>query len=75
MPHKQGFGHSLVEDVLKLAEFAKPKRLVLFHHDPDRTDDALDQIGKGATAWLAEHGKGVELSVAKEGLSFELGKS
>jgi phosphoribosyl 1,2-cyclic phosphodiesterase len=74
MPHKKGFGHSLVEDVLKLSQFAKPKRLVLFHHDPDRTDDALDQIGKGATAWLAEHGKGVALSVANEGLSFELGQ-
>jgi len=75
MPHKKGFGHSLVEDVLKLAEFAKPRRLVLFHHDPDRTDDALDQIGTRATAWLAEHGKGVALSVANEGLSFELGKT
>lgn len=75
MPHKKGFGHSLVEDVLKLSQFAKPKRLVLFHHDPDRTDDALDQIGQGATKWLAEHGKGIALSVANEGLSYEFGKS
>jgi phosphoribosyl 1,2-cyclic phosphodiesterase len=75
MPHKKGFGHSLVEDVLKLGQFAKPKRLVLFHHDPDRTDEALDQIGSRATAWLAEHGKDVKLTVANEGLSFELGKS
>jgi phosphoribosyl 1,2-cyclic phosphodiesterase len=75
MPHKKGFGHSLVEDVLKLGQFAKPGRLVLFHHDPDRTDDALDQIGSRASAWLGEHAKNVALSVAHEGMSFELGKS
>lgn len=75
MPHKKGFGHSLVEDVLKLGQFAKPGRLVLFHHDPDRTDEALDQIGSRATSWLAEHAKGVKLTVANEGLSFALGKT
>ena len=74
MPHKRGFGHSLVEDVLKLGQFAKPGRLVLFHHDPDRTDDALDQIGSRARAWLAENAKGIELTVANEGLSIQLGK-
>lgn len=73
MPHKRGFGHSLVEDVLKLGEYAKPKELVLFHHDPDRSDDALDEIGKDATAWLASRAKNVGLRVAHEGLTLELG--
>jgi ribonuclease BN (tRNA processing enzyme) len=75
MPHKRGFGHSLVADVLSLGQFAKPGRLVLFHHDPDRSDDALDAIGKSSKAWLAEHEKNVELSVAHEGLSLDLGKA
>jgi phosphoribosyl 1,2-cyclic phosphodiesterase len=74
MPHKRGFGHSLVEDVLGLGQYAKPKDLVLFHHDPDRSDDALDQIGMDAKRWLAEHAKGVGLLVAHEGLAVELGK-
>ena len=74
MPHKRGFGHSLVEDVLKLGEYARPKDLVLFHHDPDRSDDALDQIGLEAKAWLAEHAKDVGLLVAHEGLAVDLGK-
>jgi phosphoribosyl 1,2-cyclic phosphodiesterase len=74
MPHKRGFGHSLVEDVLKLGEYAKPKDLVLFHHDPDRSDDALDQIGLEAKTWLAEHAKNVGLLVAHEGLAIDLGK-
>jgi phosphoribosyl 1,2-cyclic phosphodiesterase len=72
MPHKRGFGHSLVEDVLKLGEYAKPGQLVLFHHDPDRSDDALDKIGADAKTWLAEHAKSVGLLVAHEGLSVEL---
>jgi phosphoribosyl 1,2-cyclic phosphodiesterase len=74
MPHKRGFGHSLVEDVLKLGEYARPKDLVLFHHDPDRSDDALDQIGLEAKTWLTEHSKDVGLLVAHEGLAVDLGK-
>jgi phosphoribosyl 1,2-cyclic phosphodiesterase len=74
MPHKRGFGHSLVEDVLKLGQYAKPDQLVLFHHDPDRSDDALDQIGADAKKWLAQHAKDVKLAVAHEGLKVELGK-
>ena len=74
MPHKRGFGHSLVEDVLALGQFAKPERLVLFHHDPDRSDDALDEIGKSSRAWLGERAKGVELLVAHEGLAIDLGR-
>jgi phosphoribosyl 1,2-cyclic phosphodiesterase len=74
MPHKRGFGHSLIEDVLKLGQFAKPGRLVLFHHDPDRTDDALDEIGASSRAWLLQHAKTSELVVAREGMRFELPK-
>jgi phosphoribosyl 1,2-cyclic phosphodiesterase len=74
MPHKRGFGHSLVGDVLELGQYAKPKDLVLFHHDPDRSDEALDQIGLGAKQWLAEHAKNVGLLVAHEGLAVDLGK-
>ncbi len=74
MPHKHGWGHSVVDDVLKLGQYAKPGRLVLFHHDPDRTDDALDGIGESGRGWLAERSPKTELVVAREGLRFELGK-
>jgi phosphoribosyl 1,2-cyclic phosphodiesterase len=75
MPHKRGFGHSLVEDVLQLGQYARPKELVLFHHDPDRSDDALDRIGADAAAWLDEHAKHVGLRVAHEGLALDLTRS
>jgi len=38
------FGHACVEYAARLAEACKVKRLVLFHHDPERTDDEIDEI-------------------------------
>jgi hypothetical protein len=45
----------------------------LFHHDPDRTDDALDAIGERSQKWIAEHSKGTEVVVASEGLTLDVG--
>lgn len=72
MPHKLGWGHSLVDDVLSLAELAQPSKLALFHHDPDRTDDALDELGARAKERLSTQAPSVELLVAREGLELEL---
>lgn len=44
MPHKHGWGHSLISQVRQLAIDAKVGKLVLFHHDPDRSDSQLDEI-------------------------------
>lgn len=38
------FGHSTVDYAVGLAEAAGVERLVLFHHDPTRTDDELDEL-------------------------------
>jgi phosphoribosyl 1,2-cyclic phosphodiesterase len=43
-PSKLGWGHSPIEFVVKLAQDAGVKHVVLTHHDPMRTDDALDGI-------------------------------
>jgi len=72
MPAKRGWGHSLVSDVLELARRAKPKRLMLFHHDPSRDDEALDQIGHQATQWLLERAPTTRAQVAYEGLAITL---
>jgi len=44
MPHKHGWGHSLISQVRQLATDAEVGALVMFHHDPDRTDGELDEI-------------------------------
>jgi phosphoribosyl 1,2-cyclic phosphodiesterase len=38
------YGHSTVQDAIRLAHECGVRRLVLFHHGPARTDDALDAI-------------------------------
>lgn len=40
----QGYGHSTVEIATSLAKAAGVKQLVLWHHDPDNTDDELDKV-------------------------------
>lgn len=67
MPDKHGWGHSLVEDVLQLGKLAAPKRLVLFHHDPDRDDAALDEICTWANQWMKDQGSSTTVLCAREG--------
>jgi phosphoribosyl 1,2-cyclic phosphodiesterase len=46
MPLKSGWGHSIVKEAVELAAQAKVKRLLLYSHDPSRTDDQIDAIIK-----------------------------
>ncbi|MGH2703583.1 MAG: MBL fold metallo-hydrolase [Actinomycetota bacterium] len=43
-PARVEFGHSTFDYAVGLAETARARRLLLFHHDPPRTDDQLDAI-------------------------------
>ncbi|MDQ3570823.1 MAG: MBL fold metallo-hydrolase [Actinomycetota bacterium] len=63
---KRSFGHSAVEYAVGLAREAGARRLLLFHHDPPRTDDALDAI-------VASHQDGpVPVEAAVEETTVEL---
>jgi phosphoribosyl 1,2-cyclic phosphodiesterase len=44
MASYRGWGHSAWQDATQLAHAADVSRLLLFHHAPGRTDDALDEI-------------------------------
>jgi len=41
---KIGWGHSTWQEALKVAQVARVKRAVMFHHDPNHDDDFLDQV-------------------------------
>ena len=69
---KPTWGHSTIETAIDVAARAKVKRLVLFHHDPDRSDDALDHIGRDAQRAGRERLSGLEVLVAREGLELEV---
>lgn len=43
-PRAVDYGHATIDEAITLAEKVNAGSLVLFHHGPHRTDDALDQI-------------------------------
>jgi phosphoribosyl 1,2-cyclic phosphodiesterase len=69
---KIGWGHSTWQEGVKLAQAAKVKQLVIFHHDPSHDDCFMDEIGIAAAqafpqsvvAW-----EGMEISLAAIDLS------
>lgn len=43
-PSRRGWGHATHDEAVRHAQAANVKRLLLFHHEPSRTDDALDSL-------------------------------
>jgi phosphoribosyl 1,2-cyclic phosphodiesterase len=62
MASYRGWGHSSWQDATQLAHAADVSRLLLFHHAPSRTDDALEGIGSEAVKLFPD------TEVAAEGL-------
>lgn len=44
LPGRATFGHSAIEYGIALCEKAGARRLLMFHHDPSRTDDEIDEL-------------------------------
>ncbi len=63
-PSKTGWGHSTVEYVVDLAVSAGVGHLALFHHDPLRDDEAVDQLVASARK---RAGRALEVFAAAEG--------
>ncbi len=74
MPHKHGWGHSLISQVRRLAIDAEIGALVMFHHDPDRTDDELDEIQIENEKHLKSNRAPARSVVAAEGMQIKLSK-
>jgi phosphoribosyl 1,2-cyclic phosphodiesterase len=67
-----GWGHSSVAHAVAFAKRANVGRLVLFHHDPDRDDDAVDHLASRARE-LWDGAGGTPPIAAREGMTIELG--
>ena len=65
-PSRTGWGHSTWEEGIKVAREARVPRLVLFHHDPDHDDAALDEIERAAQAHFQA------CVMAREGMSIKI---
>jgi len=66
LPSREFLGHSTVEYALGLARCSQVGRLLLYHHDPERTDDEVDAIVATVS------GLGVDLAAAAEGQIIEV---
>jgi CheY-like chemotaxis protein/ribonuclease BN (tRNA processing enzyme) len=71
-PQKVRWGHSTMEYAVDVAIAAGAKRLALFHHDPFRTDVAVDRILADATERAVIAGSSMEILAAAEGMELVL---
>jgi phosphoribosyl 1,2-cyclic phosphodiesterase len=62
------YGHATVQDAVKLATDCRAGTIVLFHHSPARTDEALDAIGE----WCTDLSADVAVVVAREGMTLDV---
>jgi phosphoribosyl 1,2-cyclic phosphodiesterase len=71
---RAGWGHSTFEQSVRLAEAGGVGRLLLFHHDPTRTDDELEGIVRRLRDECQARGSSLELDAAAEGADIRLGE-
>jgi phosphoribosyl 1,2-cyclic phosphodiesterase len=70
-PERVGWGHSSVAHAVSFARRAEVGQLMLFHHDPDRTDLAIEQLLERARE-LWDGAPGELPRAAREGMTIEL---
>jgi phosphoribosyl 1,2-cyclic phosphodiesterase len=66
LPARGAFGHAAAEYAARLAEAAGARRVLLFHHDPQRTDEDVASICAKVAASAT-----VPVDVASEGVTFD----
>ena len=67
--HHVGWGHSAIDHAIALAELARARHLVTFHHDPGHSDDDIDRMLADGRAIA---GPSLALSAGAEGAVFDL---
>ena len=65
----RGWGHSTFEEAVALAGEAGVQRLVLFHHEPEHGDEAIDGLVAAARRQARVKGLPAEVVAAQEGMT------
>ena len=68
----RGWGHSTIEDAVGLALDARVRRLVLFHHKPERSDHEVDQCVQRCREIVQHRGGTLDVTAAAEGMVVEV---
>jgi phosphoribosyl 1,2-cyclic phosphodiesterase len=71
-PNRIGWGHCTTSYTTDIGVHADAQRLALYHHDPTRRDDMVDEIVATAAARAASYGSHVEIFGAAEGQTVQL---
>jgi phosphoribosyl 1,2-cyclic phosphodiesterase len=71
LPH---YGHSRPSDAIEICREAGARRLALFHHAPERSDQEVDQILDHARAATRREKIPLDVVAAYEGLDIPLGR-
>ena len=68
----RGWGHSTFEEAVAVAADAGVDRLVLFHHEPEHGDSAIDELVAVARQQARRRGRPAEVLAAQEGMKLTL---
>jgi len=68
----RGWGHSTYEEAVALAQDAGAKQLVLFHHEPEHDDEAMDGLVAAARKYAKKRVEPLEVLAAREGMKVTL---
>ncbi len=69
---RAGWGHSTPRQAVDLAGEARCSRLILFHHEPEHDDAALDRLLADTRSYAARTAPGLSIEAAAEGMRFTL---
>jgi len=71
-PSRAGWGHSTFRQSLQLAEEGEVKKLLFFHHDPERSDNQIDEIVNRLRDEAMGRGCSIAMEAAAEGPDYTL---
>ena len=69
LPAHVGWGHSSADEATRFAIECEAETLLLFHHHPDRQDEAVEQLLAQCRAIVSASGSALRVLAAWEGLS------
>jgi phosphoribosyl 1,2-cyclic phosphodiesterase len=69
---RRGWGHSTPREAVEIAGEAGCRRLVLFHHEPEHDDSAIDRLLEDTREFARRAVPGLEVDAAAEGMELAL---
>ena len=69
---RAGWGHSTPRQAVELAREGRCRRLILFHHEPEHDDGAIDRLLADTREYAGRVAPGLQVEAAAEGMRFSI---